>query len=99
MGTKTLSMMTLSITRKNTALNIMTRRIMELNNVMLSDVHAGCHKQVHYAECRYAECRYAECHFAERRGTTAVVIFVSVLVSRSFQKTLMSQLSLSLILH
>jgi hypothetical protein len=86
---------------------------------MLSVVHAGCHKQVQYAECRYAECRYAECryaecryaecryaecryaecHFAECRGTTAVVIFVSVLVSRPFQKTLMSQLSLSLILH
>jgi hypothetical protein len=56
MGTKTLSMMTLSITIKNTALNIMTRSIMAVNNVMLSVVHAEFHRQAHYAECRCAIC-------------------------------------------
>jgi hypothetical protein len=29
---------------------------------MLSVIHAECHMEVIYAECRYAECRYAECH-------------------------------------
>jgi hypothetical protein len=46
MGTKTLSMMTLSITIKNTSLNIMTRSIMAPNNVMLSVVYGVINRPI-----------------------------------------------------
>ncbi len=36
---------------------------------MLSDIHAECRGQSHYAEFHFAECRYAECRYAECRTT------------------------------